>query len=199
MNTIKLNEPILNQGLTVKEAIKRRHSTREFFSKPLSLSTLSEVFWAAYGVNRSDGKRTVPSAIGVYPLEIYGFTAEGVYKYNPDNHSLTQITDKDMRAKSGTQDFVMSAPLDIVIFSDYDKFKTEDVELNQIIAGQETRMSLLDAGAVTENVYLYCSSEHINVVERAMADEKALISTLGLPSSSHFMVAMSVGYPPIPA
>lgn len=199
MNTIKLNEPILNQGLTVKEAIKRRHSTREFFSKPLSLSTLSEVFWAAYGVNRSDGKRTVPSAIGVYPLEIYGFTAEGVYKYNPDNHSLTQITDKDMRAKSGTQDFVMSAPLDIVIFSDYDKFKTEDEELNQIIAGQETRMSLLDAGAVTENVYLYCSSEHINVVERAMADEKTLKSTLGLPSSSHFMVAMSVGYPPIPA
>lgn len=199
MNTIKLNEPILNQGLTVKEAIKRRHSTREFFSKPLSLSTMSEVFWAAYGVNRSDGKRTVPSAIGVYPLEIYGFTAEGVYKYNPENHSLTQITDQDLRAKSGTQDFVMSAPLDIVIFSDYDKFKTEDKELNQIVAGQEMRMSLLDAGAVTENVYLYCSSEHINVVERAMADEKTLMSTLGLPSSSHFMVAMSVGYPPIPA
>ncbi|MDE5657949.1 MAG: nitroreductase family protein, partial [Muribaculaceae bacterium] len=77
MNTIRLHQPILDQGLTVKQAMMRRHSTRDFFSKPLSLDTMSEVFWAAYGVNRSEGKRTVPSAYGLYPLEIYGFTAQG--------------------------------------------------------------------------------------------------------------------------
>lgn len=199
MNTIRLSQPILDQGLTVKQAMMRRHSTREFFSKPLSLDTLSEVFWAAYGVNRTEGKRTVPSAMGLYPLEIYGFTAEGVYKYNPESHSLTMITGKDLRVKSGTQDFVAGAPLDVVIYSDYDKFITGNPETDDMIRGNEERMSLLDAGAVTENVYLYCSSEHINVVERAMVDQTALSKELNLPSNYHFQVAMSVGYPPIPA
>lgn len=199
MNTIRLNQPILNQGLTVKEAMMRRHSTRDFFSKPLSPETLSEVFWSAYGVNRSDGKRTVPSAFGVYPLEVYGFTAEGVFKYNPEEHTLTQVSDRDLRAKSGTQSFVASAPLDIAIFSDYTKFTTDDPQMNDLMKGREKDMSLLDAGAVTENIYLYCSSEHINAVERAMADEKALADAIGIPSSTHFVVAMSIGYPPIPA
>lgn len=199
MNTIHLNQPILNQGLTVKQAIMRRHSTRDFFSKPLSLDTLSEVFWAAYGVNRTDGKRTVPSAYGLYPLEIYGFTAKGVFKYNPEEHSLTEITRRDLRAKSGMQDFVAVAPLDIVIFSNYDKLVTGNPEIDDSIKGNENRLSLLDAGAVTENIYLYCSSEHINVVERVMVDENGLREALGVAPSTHFVVGMSVGYPPVPA
>lgn len=199
MNTIRLSQPILDQGLTVKQAMMRRHSTREFFSKPLSLDTLSEVFWAAYGVNRTEGKRTVPSAMGLYPLEIYGFTAEGVYKYNPESHTLTKVTDKDLRAKSGSQEFVAGAPLDLVIYTDYKKFVTGNPDIDNMVKGQEDRISLLDAGAVTENIYLYCSSEQINVVERAMVDEKALSEALGLSSSRHFIVAMSIGYPPIPA
>ena len=199
MNTIRLHQPILDQGLTVKQAMMRRHSTRDFFSKPLSLDTMSEVFWAAYGVNRSEGKRTVPSAYGLYPLEIYGFTAQGVFKYNPEDHTLTEITDKDLRAKSGSQDYVAGAPLDIVIYSNYDKFSTGNSEVDSAVKGNEDRLSLLDAGAVTENIYLYCSSEHINVVERAMVDKNALSDALDIPSSSHFIVAMSVGYPPIPA
>ncbi len=199
MNTIRLSQPILDQGLTVKQAMMRRHSTREFFSKPLSLDTLSEVFWAAYGVNRTEGKRTVPSALGLYPLEIYGFTAQGVYKYNPEQHTLTKITDKDLRAKSGSQEFVAGAPLDLVIYTDYKKFVTGNPDIDNMVKGQEERISLLDAGAVTENIYLYCSSEQINVVERAMVDEKALSEALGLSSSRHFIVAMSIGYPPIPA
>lgn len=199
MNTIRLSQPILDQGLTVKQAMMRRHSTREFFSKPLSLDTLSEVFWAAYGVNRTEGKRTVPSALGLYPLEIYGFTAQGVYKYNPEQHTLTKITDKDLRAKSGSQEFVAGAPLDLVIYTDYKKFVTGNPDIDNMVKGQEDRISLLDAGAVTENIYLYCSSEQINVVERAMVDEKALSEALELSSSRHFIVAMSIGYPPIPA
>lgn len=199
MNTIRLSQPILDQGLTVKQAMMRRHSTREFFSKPLSLDTLSEVFWAAYGVNRTEGKRTVPSALGLYPLEIYGFTAQGVYKYNPEQHTLTKVTDKDLRAKSGSQEFVAGAPLDLVIYTDYKKFVTGNPDIDNMVKGQEERISLLDAGAVTENIYLYCSSEQINVVERAMVDENDLSKALGLPSTSRFVVAMSIGYPPIPA
>lgn len=199
MNTIRLRQPILDQGLTVKQAMMRRHSTRDFFSKPLSLDTLSEVFWAAYGVNRTEGKRTVPSAYGLYPLEIYGFTAQGVYKYNPEEHTLTEVSDKDLRAKSGNQDFVANAPLDIAIYSNYDKFATGNADIDNAIKGNESRLSFLDAGAVTENIYLYCSSEQINVVERALVDKKALREALDIPDSSHFIVAMSVGYPPIPA
>lgn len=179
---------------TLLDAIYRRHTDRFFSPKPLDAEHLSQLLWAAYGINRPDGHRTVPSAMALYPLRIYAFMPEGVYLYNPVESRLEAVAEGDHRAAAGMQDFVASAPLNLVIYSDYDALRTGDSHTDKMMEGLKAAMSALDAGAVAENVYLYCSSEGINVVERMMVDSDAVARLLSLPDSYHFQVALSVGY-----
>lgn len=179
---------------TLLDAIYRRHTSRLFIPKPLSPVHLSQLMWSAYGINRADGHRTVPAAMGLYPLRIYVFMPDGVYLYNPVDSTLEAIAPGDHRDKAGMQDFVPEAPISLVIFSDFEAFHTGNPEIDKAMAGHEAWASALDAGAVAENVYLYCSSEDINVVERMMVDVPAVKSLLDLPDSYHFQVAMTVGY-----
>lgn len=199
MTTPQLLPPSINEGITVKQALSRRHPSRQFSSEPLSIKNLSEVLWAAYGVNRPDtGKRTAPSACGVYPLELYVALPQGIYLYEPKTQTLTPVVEGDHRAELGTQDFVATAPCNIIVVSNYNRFHTGDDELDALMKGHEASLSALDAGAVTENVYLYCTCAGINVVERASADEDTIKATLGLGQQHHFVVAMTLGYPPVP-
>lgn len=179
---------------TLLDAIHRRHTSRIFIPKALSRRHLSQLMWAAYGINRADGHRTVPSAMGLYPLRIYAFMPEGVYLYNPVDSTLEAVVEGDHRTLAGMQDFVPEAPISIVIYSDYDTFHTGNPDVDKVFEGNEAWVSALDAGAVAENVYLYCSSEDINVVERMMVDAAAVAQLLGLPPSYHFQIAMTVGY-----
>lgn len=179
---------------TLLDAIYRRHTDRFFSPKPLDAEHLSQLLWAAYGINRPDGHRTVPSAMALYPLRIYAFMPEGVYLYNPVELRLEAVAEGDHRAAAGMQDFVASAPLNLVIYSDYDALRTGDPHTDKMMEGLKAAMSALDTGAVAENVYLYCSSEGINVVERMMVDSDAVARLLSLPDSYHFQVALSVGY-----
>lgn len=192
----KLLLPHINEGITVKQAISRRHTSRDFSTEHLTDKNLSEILWAGYGVNGADNHRTVPSACGIYPLSIYAFLPDGVYLYNPIEHSLSLEVEGDHREKAGMQDFVAEAPLSIVIMSDFAKFKTGNPTFDPLLEGNEMKYSLLDAGAVTENIYLYCTCAGINVVERGMADEKTVKNLLNLPANMHLTVAMTVGYPP---
>ncbi|MFG6423915.1 MAG: SagB/ThcOx family dehydrogenase [Paramuribaculum sp.] len=193
---IKLVAPVIEEGLTVKEAIMKRHTSREFSSQPLSLKLLSELMWAAYGVNRkATHGRTTPAAWGIYPLEIYAMTADGVYLYDPEEHKLNPIAKGDLRGLSGEQDFVGGAALDIVIFADRDKMKTGDAASQALMDRNIVRLASLDAGAATENVYLYATSAGLNVVERVYVDDEKLRKGLGLADSRMFVVALTVGYP----
>lgn len=192
----KLLEPQVNEGVTVKQAISRRHTSRDFSTEPLSDKNLSEILWAAYGVNGAENHRTVPSACGIYPLSVYAFLPDGVYLYNPIENTLTLKVEGDHRDKAGMQDFVAQAPLSLVMMTDFSKFKTGNPTFDPLLEGNEMKYSLLDAGAVTENVYLYCTCAGINVVERGMADEKTLKDLLQLPDNYHLVVSMTVGYPP---
>lgn len=177
------------------DALHRRRTDRTFAARDLSQRHLSQLFWAAYGVNRSDGKRTAPAAMGIYSLSLYAVTREGIYLYHPATGELVEILRGDYRGFSGTQDFVATAPLNIVIYADYRAFRTGDPKTDAIIEGHEDRMAALDAGAVAENIYLYCASEGINVVERMMLDDRRFGLLAGLPDSARFQVAMTVGYP----
>lgn len=192
----KLIEPQVNEGITVKQSLSRRHTSRDFSTEPLTEKNLSEILWAAYGVNGPDNHRTVPSACGIYPLSIYAFLPDGVYLYDPVERTLTLKVEGDHREKAGMQEFVASAPLSLVMLSDFTKFKTGNPTFDPILAGNEMKYSLLDAGAATENVYLYCTCAGINVVERGMADEKTIKELLGLGDNMHLVVSMTVGYPP---
>jgi SagB-type dehydrogenase family enzyme len=84
----------------------RRWSCRAYEQKVLPLSTLSALLRGTYGVTRTDTTllngslallRPVPSAGGLFPLEIYLATQrvqdipDGLHHYNVRNHSLEPI------------------------------------------------------------------------------------------------------------
>ncbi|MCM1027995.1 MAG: nitroreductase family protein [Pseudoflavonifractor sp.] len=193
---LKLVAPVTAEGLSVKEALMKRHTSRSFSSQPLSLKLLSEVMWAAYGINRRSTRGHVsPAAWGVYGLEVYAITEEGAYLYDPEEHKLNPVAGGDLRPLAGEQEFVKVAPLSIAIFVNRDLMAASEPALARMSDPEMMRIAALDAGAAAENVYLYATSAGLNVVERVYVAADVLRDALGLDSSRSFVVAMTLGYP----
>jgi len=181
-DTIKLMAPDTLGGKPLMQAISRRKSDRQFESRNLSLKHLSEILWVANGINRANGKRTVPSSMGRYPLQTYAVLANGIYFYNPAKHQLEPVVKGDFRTLAGKQAFVDTAPLNIVFIA---KGKS---------AADNFSAALEDSGYCAQNVYLYCASEGLKCVVRAGAKEAELLKTLGLGDNYKFIIAQTVGY-----
>ena len=112
LKAIKLSSPDKNRGSSIMKALSDRHSDREYAAKELSLQDLSDLLWAANGINRPDGKRTAPSALNKQDIDIYVIMKEGAYLYDAKANSLQPIAKGDHRAAvAGSQDFVKSAPV----------------------------------------------------------------------------------------
>lgn len=197
MKTIKLQKPDLNAGVPLMEAFAKRHSERNFKQEALSFKHLSEVMWVAYGINRNDGKRTVPSALAVCPLEVYAVLDDGLYSYSPEAHCLEMLKEGDFRKQAGNQPFVQSAPLNLLYFANFKKYKNTGNEMiDRLMENDDVknRFALLDAGHCSQNVYLYCASEGLKVVTRGTTDEIFFKELLKLEDNHHFIVAQSIGY-----
>ena len=187
---IKLRKPDMETGDILMKTFLNRKSTREFANKSLSLKHLSEILWAANGVNREDGRRTVPSAVALYPLKTYAVLANGIYLYSPEKHELQPIVEGDYRELAGLQPFVKSAPLNLVFIADYSKYQGD----RPIPQEKWLYLASLDAGHCTQNVYLYCASEDMKAVVRAGAQEEKLLELLNPGENHQFIVAQSIGY-----
>lgn len=188
-SAMKLPPPEMTGGMPLMQALKARHSTREFGSQPLPLQVLSNLLWAANGVNRVDtGQRTAPTAHDWREIDVYVLTADGGYHFDPPTHTLKQIVARDVRGLTGVQDFVAAAPLNLVYVADFERMSG---------AGAEDRAfySATDTGFVAQNVYLYCASEGLAVVVRGLIEREPLAAALGLGRHQHIMLAQSVGYP----
>jgi len=186
--TIGLPPPQTDGGMPLMEALKARHSTREFGTTPLPIQLLSNLLWAADGVNRPDsGKRTAPTARDMREILVYVFLADGTYLFEPDIHSLQRVSERDLRALTGTQDFVGQAPLNLVYVSDLGRMDTSDENKHFY--------SATDSGFIAQNVYLFCASSGLATVVRSSVDRKALASALKLPSHQQVILAQTVGYP----
>ena len=186
---LKLNRPDLNRGVNVMKAFSDRHSDREFSTRELSLQDLSDLLWAANGVNRpGDGKRTAPSALNKQDVDIYVFLAKGVYLYDASKHVLKLVAEGDHRAVvAGKQDFVKQAPVSLVYVSDLSRFGMgldEQVKL----------MGAMDAGIVSQNVNLFCAGVGLSTVPRASMDQEALRKLLKLSDTQVPMMNNPVGY-----
>lgn len=186
---LKLNRPDLNRGVNVMKAFSDRHSDREFSTRELSLQDLSDLLWAANGVNRpGDGKRTAPSALNKQDVDIYVFLAKGVYLYDASKHVLKLVAEGDHRAVvAGRQDFVKQAPVTLVYVSDLSRFGMgldEQVKL----------MGAMDAGIVSQNVNLFCAGVGLSTVPRASMDQEALRKLLKLSDTQVPMMNNPVGY-----
>jgi SagB-type dehydrogenase family enzyme len=195
---ITLLEPDLNGGMNLMKAFKERKTTREFQKdKPLTLKQISELLWSCYGQSHGPENhyKTVPSAVGLFPLEIYVLFPYGIYKYNPEKNELILCIKGDYTDKAGKQDFVKNSFMNILIFADITKKTGDPVRDKMMDEFPEKRMlrANIDAGHCMQNVYLYCASEGLNCVERGMCDGDFFIQLLKLEHHK-FVISQSVGY-----
>ena len=184
-----LPAPQTDGGMPLMKALKNRQTSREYSDRKLTDQQLANLLWAANGINRTDTKkRTAPSAMNYQENDIYVFTSEGWYLYDANRNGLVQLSAEDLRAKTGTQDFVKTAPVDLVFVADYDKMTRSDDRAKEMYA-------MADAAYISENVYLFCASEGLATGVRASVDKDVLGKAMNLRPSQHIMLGQSVGYP----
>jgi SagB-type dehydrogenase family enzyme len=186
--TIKLPAPDLAHGKSLMQALKDRHTSREFSHITVPLQVISSLLWAAFGVNRSNGGRTAPSAHEWHEIDVYIATDEGLYVYDARSHALRQVLAQDIRIKTGLQPFVADAPINLVYVADYSRMVDAE-ETDRIL------YSAADAGFISQNVYLYCASEGLATVVRGMVPRHELAKLMRLRPTQRVILAQSVGYP----
>ena len=185
---IALPNPDTKGGMPLMQALSARRSGREFSARKLSIETLANLLWAADGVNRPDGKRTAPSAMNWQTIDIYAVLPEGAYFYNAKERRLELVASGDLRAATGVQAFVAQAPLNLVYVADYARMPGTPDSDRISFAGAET-------GFIGQNVYLYCASEGLSTVIRAMVNRDALAKALKLRPDQKITLSQTVGYP----
>jgi len=187
--TIQLPKPQMEGGKPLMQALKDRHTAREFSDKKLSEQVLSNLLWAADGINRPDGKRTAPSAMNWQEIDIYVATADGLFLYDAKANALKEVVAEDVRALTGQQPFVKEAPVNLIYVADYAKMGGR--------ASDETKNSWASvaAGCITQNVYLFCASEGLNTVVRGMVSREQLAPKMNLRPEQKILLAQTVGYP----
>jgi len=188
LRLIELPPPRADFGSSLAQALKRRRSTREFAQRPLPPQVLSELLWSAYGVNRpATADRTAPSWRHARETEIFTVMADGVWRYDPIAHRLLPQLAADFRPQTGVQDFVGTAPLDLVYVSDAD-------HMSGVSPEEQRRFAAADIGFIGQNVYLYCASEGLACVFRASFDQARLARALKLAETQFITFSQTVGY-----
>ena len=185
---VKLPEPQKKGGMSLMEALNNRQSQRSYSNKDLSIQQMSNLLWAAYGINRPNGYRTVPSARTFNEFDIYIIKPEGWYVYNPAQHAMLKMGNEDLREFAGTQDFVKSAPVNLVFVADFDRMSGADDEFRKFY-------SAADVGYISQNVYLWCASEGLATIVRGQIDKPKAKEVLKLRPNQHIILAQTVGYP----
>jgi nitroreductase len=186
---LALPAPVTEGGKPLMQALKERQSTRQFGPEKLAPQTLSNLLWAAWGVNRPDGRRTAPSASNRQEIDIYVVLPDGAYLWDAKRNALTPVAGGDLRGATGTQPFVAAAAANLVYVADLSKAGRPATDPQQMVNVGA------DAGFIAENVYLFCASEGLATVVRAMVPKDTLGKALGLRASQVIVLAQSVGYP----
>lgn len=175
-------------GLPLLEALARRQSSREFARDALPLQVLSDLLWAAYGVNREGGGRTAPSALNCQEVDVFVALPAGAYRYDAEAHALHRVAASDVRSVTGYQDFVDEAPLDLVFVADH-------ARMGLVPVAQRESYASAAAGAIAQNVYLFCAGNGLATVIRAWIDRAAIADALGLTHDQQVLLSQTVGYP----
>jgi len=185
---IQLSAPDTLGGMPLMQVFKERKSTRAFDEKKsLSDTTLADLLWAAFGVNRADGKRTAPSARNRQEISLYLCMKNGVFVYNAPEHSLTQVSPEDLSMQAGMQEYVAQAPLNIIYVADMSQANASSAEETSFYLGA-------DCGFIAENVYLYCASAGLATVVRGSVDRASLGQALKLSPNQRILLAQTVGH-----
>jgi len=189
LKPIQLPKPQMDGGRPLMQVLRNRSSSREFSPQKLPLQVLSNLLWAASGVNRPEsGKRTAPTAANWQEIDIYVATANGLYLYDAKSHLLKPILAEDIRALTGRQPFVKDAALNLIYVADFSRIGRGTNE-------EKDFFSAADTGFIAQNVYLFCASEGLATVVRASIDRPALGKTMKLGPDQRITLSQTVGYP----
>lgn len=185
---IELPPPRTEGGKPLNQALRLRRSIREYADQPLSSQLLSDLLWAAFGINRpATGDRTAPYWRHVMVIDVYAAMADGVWLYEPKAHTLLPHLRADIRAQTGLQEFVGTAPLNLIYVAHGERM--------QDISAEERRLyASVDAGFIGQNVYLFCASEGLATVFRGAIDYQKLDRTMHLGAGQFVTFAQTVGY-----
>ena len=186
---IPLPHPRPEGGRPLMETLRARQSIREYRPKPLPISTLAELLWAGFGVNRPEnGHRTAPSAMNSQEVDIYVARADGLHVYDAPEHQLKPILAEDIRSLTGGQEYVTQAPVALIFVADLSRLSRARPEDRLRYAG-------IDTGYISQNIYLYCASERLATVVHEIGNRKNLREKLRLRPEQTIILAQSVGYP----
>lgn len=187
LEPIQLSQPQFNRGKLLMEALKERQTNRSFSSKELPLDVLSNLLWAADGINRPEaGKRTAPSAVNWQEIDIYVAMKKGLYLYNYKSNILEPVLAQDIREFTGKQDFTKDAPVNLIYVADFSRMSGDE--------NKDKFYSAVDTGFISQNVYLFCASEGLATVVLGMVDKPALAKIMGLKDKQNIILTQPVGY-----
>ncbi|HTT38811.1 MAG TPA: nitroreductase family protein [Burkholderiales bacterium] len=187
-DTRLLPAPRKELGRPLMQVLQLRRSIREYSQRPLSDQVLSDLLWAAYGINRPSGDRTAPYWRHIMVIDVYVAMADGVWLYDPKQHALIPHLGADIRAQTGTQDFVAIAPANLVYVVHGERMKEISPEARRLYGS-------VDAAFAGQNVYLYCASEGLATVFRGAVDYDNLGRAMHLGEGQFVAFAQTVGYP----
>ncbi len=186
---IKLPEPDKSGGKPLMEALNNRQTIREFGTEEFSVQQISDLLWAACGINRpEESKRTAPTAMNDQEIDIYVVLKSGIYLYDATNNTLKAIKEGDFRADMGRQDFVAVAPVVLVYVADFGRMA--------FVMDKKTKIfySATDTGFISQNVYLYASSENLATVVLGYINKDRIVKTIGLSKNQHPILSQPVGF-----
>lgn len=184
----ELPPPRTEGGKPLIQTLRMRRSTREYSDRPLPSQVLSDLLWAAFGVNRPSGDRTAPYWRHIMVIDVYAAMADGVWLYEPKRHALLPHLPTDIRAQTGMQDFAASAPLNLI-------YVAYGERMRDIAANDRRLYASVDTGFIGQNVYLFCASEGLATVFRGAVDYEELNRSMQLGTDQFVTFAQTVGYP----
>ena len=184
----RLPEPDKNIKMTLFQALQQRKSVREYSDKDIDDMKLSQLLWAAVGINRPDGRLTSPTAINAQDITVYVCRKDGAWLYVAKENALHKVSDKDLRqAIAANQKFSAVAPVSLVIVTDNAKFRGGSTN-GPSISGA------IDSGYVSQNIDLACEALGLATVPRATMDKETLKKELKLTDDQHAILNHPIGY-----
>lgn len=174
---IKLPLPDKLGKKTLMYAINMRKSTKSYIDKEIDNITLGTLLWVAYGVNRTTGERTIPTAMNQKDLSIYVAKKDGTFKYDADKHQLIPVLKEDIRPLFNTQDYMQNVPV-VLIYT-----------------GSKEDYAVMHAGSAYQNVGLFAAANEMGSVVRGYFDKEAVKTKLNLPDEERVIISQAIGYP----
>jgi len=185
---IRLPVPQTDGGKPLMQAIQQRKTTREFIPGKLSRQQLSNLLWAAFGINRpGTGHRTAPSAMNSQEVDLYVALEEGLFLYNAKSNSLSPVLELDLRTKTNGQSFAKDAAAVLIYVATLPRLEKSKPETRMFYAG-------IDTGCIVQNVYLFCASEDLATVVYDL-NRPPLAEVMKLAPEQNVILAQAVGFP----